>query len=335
MSRWLRLYDDTINDPKIIKLPEALRWHWIAMLCIASKNDGVLPPLDDIAIQLRVTNAKATEIIVALERAGLLDRVETGYVPHNWEGRQYKSDSSVERVKRHREKRAAAGLQSQWSAPKALRQAVYERDGFACVYCGEKDQRLSLDHRVPEIRGGTHDISNLATACLACNGAKRDMTETEYRDSVTLLKRPQRTESDNRADNSEPIGSDAAASVDHRKRLFDEGLPKLARLTGKGPDSCRAFVGKCLKVAGDDAVIVLGLIDDAERNQVADPSAWIAARLKGTGPPMTARLNATPHQQRQHDTKEILDGLKAYAAGSGTSGGTDHRLLSDHHSERS
>jgi len=82
MSRWLRLYDDTINDPKIIKLPEALRWHWIAMLCIASKNDGVLPPLDDIAIQLRVTNAKATEIIVALERAGLLDRVETGYVPH-------------------------------------------------------------------------------------------------------------------------------------------------------------------------------------------------------------------------------------------------------------
>jgi len=135
--------------------------------------------------------------------------------------------------------------------------------------------------------------------------------------------------------NSEPIGSDAVASVDHRKRLFDEGLPKLARMTGKGQDSCRAFVGKCLKAAGDDAVIVLGLIDDAERNQVADPSAWIAARLKGTGPPMSPRQIATPHQQRQHDTKEILDGLKAYAAGSSASGGADHRLLSDHHSERS
>lgn len=79
---------------------------------------------------------------------------------------------------------------------------------------------------------------------------------------------------------SEAIASDAGASVDHRRRLFDEGLPKLARLTGKGPDACRSFVGKCLKAASDDAVTVLGLIEEAERNQVVDPSAWIAARLK-------------------------------------------------------
>jgi hypothetical protein len=100
--RWLRLYDDTINDPKILKLPEATRWHWIAMLCIASKNDGVLPALDDVSIQLRVTAAKATEIIAALVKAGLLDKTETGFSPHNWNGRQYKSDVSTERVKRFR-----------------------------------------------------------------------------------------------------------------------------------------------------------------------------------------------------------------------------------------
>jgi len=100
--RWLRLYDDTINDPKILKLPEATRWHWIAMLCIASKNYGALPALDDISIQLRVTAAKATEIIAALVKAGLLDKTETGFEPHNWNGRQYKSDVSTERVKRFR-----------------------------------------------------------------------------------------------------------------------------------------------------------------------------------------------------------------------------------------
>jgi hypothetical protein len=54
-------------------------------------------------------------------------------------------------------------------------------------------------------------------------------------------------------------------------------------MTGKGPDACRSFVGKCLKAASDDAVTVLGLIEDAERNQVVDPSAWIAARLKPMG----------------------------------------------------
>jgi uncharacterized protein YdaU (DUF1376 family) len=74
----------------------------------------------------------------------------------------------------------------------------------------------------------------------------------------------------------------AVAPIDHRKRLFDEGLKKLAAMTGKGPDACRSFVGKCLKAASDDAVTVLGLIEDAERNQVVDPSAWIAVRLKGT-----------------------------------------------------
>jgi len=100
--RWFRLYDDTINDPKILKLPEATRWHWVAMLCIASKNEGHLPPLDDVAIQLRTSPAKATEIIATLVKAGLLDKTETGFAPHNWNGRQYKSDVSTERVKRFR-----------------------------------------------------------------------------------------------------------------------------------------------------------------------------------------------------------------------------------------
>lgn len=81
---------------------------------------------------------------------------------------------------------------------------------------------------------------------------------------------------------SEADASDAGASVvvDHRKRLFNEGLQKLAAITGKGPDACRSFVGKCLKAASDDAVTVLGLIEEAERNQAIDPAAWIAARLK-------------------------------------------------------
>lgn len=80
---------------------------------------------------------------------------------------------------------------------------------------------------------------------------------------------------------SEADASGAVAPRDPRTRLFDDGLKKLALLTGKGPDACRSFVGKCLKQANDDAIIVLGLIEDAERNRVANPSAWIVASLKG------------------------------------------------------
>jgi uncharacterized protein YdaU (DUF1376 family) len=95
---------------------------------------------------------------------------------------------------------------------------------------------------------------------------------------------------------SEANASGADAPIDHRKRLFDEGLKKLATMTGKGPDACRSFVGKCLKASGDDAITVLGLIEDAERNQAVDPSAWIAARLKpmenANGKPRSAIIQA-------------------------------------------
>lgn len=102
---------------------------------------------------------------------------------------------------------------------------------------------------------------------------------------------------------SEASASGAIAPVDHRKRLFNEGLSKLAAMTGKGPDACRSFVGKCLKAASDDAIIVLGLIEEAERNQAVDPSAWIAARLKpvetGNGKPKSAIIQAADDLYRK------------------------------------
>ena len=62
----------------------------------------------------------------------------------------------------------------------AKRCAIYARDGFACIYCGdsvEEGAKLSLDHVLPRELGGTHHESNLATCCLSCNSAKQDCTE--------------------------------------------------------------------------------------------------------------------------------------------------------------
>lgn len=105
MSRWFRLYDDAINDPKVLRLPEAARWQWVAMLCVASKHDGTLPQLTDIALLLRMPTRRAAAMLARLREAGLVDETDAGLVPHNWEGRQYKSDSSTERVRKHRARR--------------------------------------------------------------------------------------------------------------------------------------------------------------------------------------------------------------------------------------
>jgi hypothetical protein len=46
--------------------------------------------------------AKVCEWLTKLHAGGLLDKTETGFQPHNWNGRQYKSDVSTDRVKRFR-----------------------------------------------------------------------------------------------------------------------------------------------------------------------------------------------------------------------------------------
>lgn len=52
--------------------------------------------------------------------------------------------------------------------PLDVRRAVYERDGFACVFCGAFEP-LSLDHIQPFSKGGADTVDNLRTLCLPCN----------------------------------------------------------------------------------------------------------------------------------------------------------------------
>jgi hypothetical protein len=100
--RWFRFYDDAINDPKVLRLSDELYRAWTILLCFASKHEGKLPPADDIAIALRLKPSKVCEWITKLVSGGLIDKTGTGFEPHNWNGRQYKSDVSTERVKRFR-----------------------------------------------------------------------------------------------------------------------------------------------------------------------------------------------------------------------------------------
>lgn len=62
--------------------------------------------------------------------------------------------------------------------PDALRSAVYERDGHACLHCGATDQ-LSLDHIHPWSLGGTDTYDNLQTLCRPCNSRKGDRTDAQ------------------------------------------------------------------------------------------------------------------------------------------------------------
>lgn len=105
MSRWFRFYENVMDDPKVQLLSDAHYRGWTTLLCIASKGDGEIPGDEAVlTFALRKPVGKVRDLLQALLSAQLIDRTETGYTPHNWNGRQFKSDVSNERVKRHRER---------------------------------------------------------------------------------------------------------------------------------------------------------------------------------------------------------------------------------------
>ena len=63
---------------------------------------------------------------------------------------------------------------------KQLRSTVFERDNYTCQYCGAHGGSLHCDHVMPVSRGGSNELSNLATACATCNQAKHDKTPEEW-----------------------------------------------------------------------------------------------------------------------------------------------------------
>lgn len=109
MSRWFRFHAEALDDPKVQKLDGDTFKAWVNILCLASRNGGYLPSIEDTAFALRIDVNGVLAVVERLLNATLIDKVSGGpsgyrYAPHGWEERQYKSDTSTDRVKRFRKR---------------------------------------------------------------------------------------------------------------------------------------------------------------------------------------------------------------------------------------
>lgn len=101
---WFRLYSEFASDPKVQMLSEALQRRYVMLMCMQCSN--VLATLhaterdEAIAFQLRISAEDwASTKAVFVTKGFINDDCEL----LNWSKRQYASDSSTERSRKHRE----------------------------------------------------------------------------------------------------------------------------------------------------------------------------------------------------------------------------------------
>jgi 5-methylcytosine-specific restriction endonuclease McrA len=65
---------------------------------------------------------------------------------------------------------------------------VLIRDRFTCAYCGAKEKRFTIDHVIPQSKGGTTTWENCVTCCQECNNKKGSRLPGEK--GMHLTRRP-------------------------------------------------------------------------------------------------------------------------------------------------
>lgn len=98
-NQWFRMYAEFASDPKVQMLTEADQRRYIMVLCIRCNGDVTLQD-EEVAFQLRVSNEEWAKTKAVLVEKNLL---KSDNNPTAWDKRQYASDSSAERVRKHRE----------------------------------------------------------------------------------------------------------------------------------------------------------------------------------------------------------------------------------------
>ena len=99
--QWFRMYCEFATDPKVQMLSEINQRRLVMLFCFKCNNYVTLHD-NEIAFQLRITEKEWQETKLIFVEKGFIDKNNEVL---NWEKRQYLSDSSAERVRKHREKK--------------------------------------------------------------------------------------------------------------------------------------------------------------------------------------------------------------------------------------
>lgn len=101
---WFRLYSEIVDNYKIRCLTFEDRWHYVAIM--ACKNQGIMKGSGELleralSVKLGLSFTELDDLKSRLLSVNLIDK---NFNPISWDDRQFRSDSSKERVAKYREK---------------------------------------------------------------------------------------------------------------------------------------------------------------------------------------------------------------------------------------
>lgn len=153
-NHWFRYHANALHNPRVRKLPDDLFRIWINSMCIVclegESHNGKLPPIEDCADMLRMDVDSVVQNFDKLHEYGLLmkqklkqnetksetkscvssqknvtnyetdnETFQYEYKITNWRKKQYKSDTSTSRVRKHRQKKETKNETSNETAPES------------------------------------------------------------------------------------------------------------------------------------------------------------------------------------------------------------------------
>lgn len=97
---WFRMYSEFATDPKVQSMSEAMQRRLTMLLCLRCSDVLATLQEDEIACALRLQEQEIAETKALFLRKGFIDN---DWNLLNWDKRQFNSDNSTERSRKHRE----------------------------------------------------------------------------------------------------------------------------------------------------------------------------------------------------------------------------------------
>lgn len=101
---WFRMYAEFATDPKVQSMPEAMQRRLMMLFCLRCSDVLATLQEDELQFALHIGNDELAETKALFIRKGFID---DAWNLLNWDKRQFNSDSSTERSRKHREGKKA------------------------------------------------------------------------------------------------------------------------------------------------------------------------------------------------------------------------------------